>query len=313
MVATIFLGSIGICVMTFTVRYWQEKQAIRRDLQARSQLYETACGLVECALVGMGSAVLISHGGGGGYDMGLWLARLIGGAFQFIAPSRFGYLRTPLSSEPTPEAQADTYAALLDTLNAGSTFIVGLSSGGPSALQFALRHPGRCRGLIMLSAISRSLPPLPPLLRAIYPIVLWSDFVPWLIYAMAPGAVYRANGVSRALLARIQLDSEKTTYLYTLYQTTFPTSLRREGIVNDMQQATGLAPCPMERITAPTLVIHAIDDPIVPFELGEFTAQTIPGAQFVRLREGGHFSCVTHREEAIPAIQAFLDRHGAQE
>ena len=298
-------------MLTFPVRYWQEKQTIRRHLQARSQLYETACGLVECALTGKGPAVLISHGGG--YDMGLWLAQLVGGEFHFVAPSRFGYLRTPLPSKPTPEAQADTYAALLDTLNIRSTLIVGLSNGGPSALQFALRHPGRCRGLVMLSAISRSLPPLPPVLRAIYPFMLWSDFIPWFIYAIAPEAVFRANGVSLALAARIRLDPEKTDLLQTLYLTTFPTSLRRDGIVNDMQQAAALASYPMERITAPTLVIHAIDDPIVPFELGEFTAQTIPGAQFVRLREGGHFSCVTHREEAIPAIQAFLDRHGAQE
>lgn len=300
-------------MLPFVVRYKQEKQATRRHLQTASQPYETACGLVETALVGKGPAVLISHGGGGGYDMGLWLARLIGGEFHFVAPSRFGYLRTPSPSKPSPEAQADTYAALLDTLNVSSAFIIGVSAGGPSVLQFALRHPGRCRGLIMLSAISRSLPPLPLVLRAIYPFMLRSDFIPWLIYAIAPYAVFQANGVNRALLARIRLDSEKMDFLHTLYQTTFPTSLRREGMVNDMQQVTILPPYPIERIIAPTLVIHAMNDPIVPFESGEFTAHTIPGAQFMRLREGGHFCCITHREEVIPVMQAFLKRYGTQD
>ncbi|MCJ7623080.1 MAG: alpha/beta hydrolase [Anaerolineaceae bacterium] len=297
-------------MLPFTTRYKQEKQSARRHLQTGSQLYETAAGLVETAIIGKGPAVLISHGSGGGYDMGLWLARLIGGQFYFVAPSRFGYLRTPLPSNPTPEAQADTYAALLDTLNVSSVIIVGLSAGGPSALQFALRYPGRCRGLIMLSAISRSLPPLPPLLKAIYTFMLWSDFIPWLFYAIAPDAVFQANGVSRALLARIKLEPEKMDFLRTLYQTTFPTTLRREGIINDMQRFTILPAYPLERITTPTLVIHAINDPIVPFELGEFSAQTIPGAQFLRLSDGGHFSCVTHQEETTTVMQEFLMRCG---
>jgi pimeloyl-ACP methyl ester carboxylesterase len=297
----------------FTARYKQEKQAARRRLQTDSQLYETAAGLVETGLIGKGPAVLISHGGGGGYDMGLWLARLIGGQYQFVAPSRFGYLRTPLPPDPTPVAQADTYALLLDTLNVTSVIIVGLSAGGPSALQFAIRHPEQCRGLIMLSAISRPIPPLPPILRAIYPFMLRSDFIPWLFYAIAPDAVYQANGVSRALLARIKFEPEKMDLLRTLYQTTFPTTPRREGIVNDMQQVTILPPYPLERITTPALIIHAINDPIVPFESGEFSAHTIPSAQFLRLRDGGHFSCVTHREETTPAMQEFLEHYGTKE
>ncbi len=289
--------------------YRQEKQIARRNLQKNSQLSKTTEGLIECAAVGKGPTVLISHGGSGGYDMGLWLAGLIGGEFQFIAPSRFGYLRSPLPSDPTPEAQADLYAALLDLLKIDSIFILGLSAGGPSALQFALRHPERCRGLIMLSAISNSLPPLPFVLRLILPFMLRSDFFPWCIYALNPDFVHRSNGVNRDLLAQIKPDQEKMDLLSTLFQTTFPASPRREGMINDMGQAAIFPPYPLERITAPTLVIHAIDDPIVPFELGEFTARSIPGAQFLKLDQGGHFCCVTHREQVVPIINNFLNRY----
>ncbi|MGB2957236.1 MAG: alpha/beta hydrolase [Anaerolineales bacterium] len=288
--------------------YRQEKQSACRNLQKNSQLFETAEGLIECAVVGKGPTVLISHGGSGSYDMGLWLAGLIGGEFQFIAPSRFGYLRSPLPSDPTPEAQADLYAALLDLLKIDSIFILGLSAGGPSALQFALRHPERCRGLIMLSAISNPLPPLPFVLRLILPLMLRSDFIPWCIYALNPDFVHRSNGVNRDLLAQIKPDQEKMGLLSTLFTTTFPASPRREGMINDMGQAAIFPPYPLERITAPTLVIHAIDDPIVPFELGEFTARSIPGAQFLKLSQGGHFCCVTHREQAVPTINNFLNR-----
>ena len=291
-------------------RYKQERQSARHRLQTVSQLFETSAGVVEAALTGLGSTVLISHGSGGGYDMGLWLAHLIGGRFQYIAPSRFGYLRSPVPPRPTPETQADAYAALLDTLNVNSAIIVGLSAGGASALQFALRHSGRCRGLVMLSAASRPVPPLSPLLRAIYPFMLRSDFVPWLFYCAAPHAVFQANGVSRALLARIKFDPEKMQLLDALYRTTFPSTLRREGMLNDMQQLTILPYYPIEHIAVPTLVVHAVNDPIIPFGAGEFSAHTIPNAQFLSLEDGGHFACVTHREEIIPIVQEFLNSCG---
>jgi pimeloyl-ACP methyl ester carboxylesterase len=118
--------------------------------------------------------------------MGAWLASLIGGEYRYISPSRFGYLRTPLPENPSPQAQADSYAALLDIHKISSAFILGLSSGGPSALEFALRFPDRCRGLIMLSVISRPIPPLPFVLKMIYPMMLRSDFLPWLIYSISP-------------------------------------------------------------------------------------------------------------------------------
>jgi 2-hydroxy-6-oxonona-2,4-dienedioate hydrolase len=297
-------------MLPLIARYKKENQSARNRLQTESQLYKTSAGAIEAALIGHGGTVLISHGSGGGYDMGLWLAQLIGGQFQYVAPSRFGYLRSPVPSKPTPEAQADAYTALLDTLNVNSAVIIGLSAGGPSALQFALRHSGRCHGLIMLSAASRPVPPLPPILRTIYPFMLKSDFIPWLFYAIAPHAVFRANGVSRALLDQIKFEREKMALLDALYKTTFPSTLRRDGMINDMQQLTIFPSYPIEHITVPALVVHAVNDPIIPFESGEFSAHTIPNAQFLGLEDGGHFACVTHREVTMPIVQEFLDRYG---
>lgn len=296
-------------MFSFAARYKEENRVARDRLLAGSQLIHTSLGVIEAAVTSQGSAVLISHGSGGGYDMGFWLANLIGGQFQYIAPSRFGYLRSPLPPDPTPEAQADTYAALLDTLNVYSAIIIGLSAGGASALQFALRHSGRCRGLIMISAASCSVPPLSPFLRAVYPLMLKSDLIPWLLYATAPHAVFHANGVSRALLEKIKPDREKMRLLDALYHTTYPSTLRREGMINDMQQLTSFPEYPLEHITAPTLVVHAVNDPIIPFSMGEFSANTIPNAQFLRLEDGGHFTCITHREEVIPIIRKFLSRN----
>jgi len=288
-------------------RYRKEKQAAIKRLLSQSELIETTLGVVETAQTGQGSAVLISHGSGGGYDMGIWLARFLGGPYRYIAPSRVGYLRSPAPANPTPEAQADLYAALLDLLKIDSAVVIGLSGGGASALQFALRHSAGCSGLILISAISRQVPPLPRVLRAIFPIMLISDFLPWFLHALAPGRIYQANGVSREVLAQIRNDGETMRQLAELFQTNFPSTLRREGMLCDLQQMANPFPIPLERITIPALVIHAEDDPVVPIALGEYSAATIPGARFLRLKDGGHFACVTHRKETLPAIHEFME------
>ena len=65
-----------------------------------------------------------------------------------------------------------------------------------------------------------------------------------------------------------------------------PISLREQGIYNDRVPQT--RDYPLERITIPTLVIHAEDDSLISFSNGRHTARGIPGAQFVRFQSGGH-------------------------
>jgi pimeloyl-ACP methyl ester carboxylesterase len=44
----------------------------------------------------------------------------------------------------------------------------------------------------------------------------------------------------------------------------------------------------LERIRVPSLVIHGIDDPLVPVEAGKDTAATIPGAELQLVPGMGH-------------------------
>lgn len=73
--------------------------------------------LANVAGEGDGPPVLLLHGAGGGYDQGLLIGEtFLGAGYRFIAPSRFGYLRSAIPRDGSPGAQADGYAALLDTL-----------------------------------------------------------------------------------------------------------------------------------------------------------------------------------------------------
>ncbi|HYG66647.1 MAG TPA: alpha/beta fold hydrolase, partial [Anaeromyxobacteraceae bacterium] len=116
----------------------------------------TRRGEVECAVAGAGPAVLCLHGAMGGHDQALLLARTIGPAgFRYVAPSRPGYLGTSLALGRTPDAQADLYRDLLDALAIDRAAVMAVSGGGPSALAFALRHPDRCWGLVIVSSVCR--------------------------------------------------------------------------------------------------------------------------------------------------------------
>ena len=130
-------------------RYQHDMHAARERLLTGSQVIQTNSGSIEYASIGDGYPVLVVHGAGGGYDQGLILAQFVGDDFRRIAISRFGYLRTPLSINASPIAMADAYANLLDELNISKVAVLGMSRGGPSSLQFALRYPDRCSALVM--------------------------------------------------------------------------------------------------------------------------------------------------------------------
>lgn len=174
------VGITGAVSTFLTYRMFRrQKDEAVIDLRENGQIIETACGPIEYAVKGEGATLLICHGGGGGYDQGLLFSWPEYG-FQFVAPSRPGYLRTPLEVGESFEDQADAYAALLDALDIHEVAVLATSGGGPSALQFALRYPDRCWGIILLSAISQSIPAFPIFMQQMTEkIIPYFEFIPW--------------------------------------------------------------------------------------------------------------------------------------
>ncbi|HMR70819.1 MAG TPA: alpha/beta fold hydrolase, partial [Rubrivivax sp.] len=160
----------------------------RRDMRlayariaAGSQRLDSPWGDVEFTTgsgAGVGTPVLVVHGSGGGFDQGALVARtLIDDGRRWIAPSRFGYLRSALPAGAGFAEQADAFAWLVEQLGLGRVHVLALSHGGPSALWLALRHPRRVASLTLLSAGVTALPVADqraadrkgPMLTAIYP------------------------------------------------------------------------------------------------------------------------------------------------
>jgi pimeloyl-ACP methyl ester carboxylesterase len=132
------------------------------------------------------------------------------------------------------------------------------------------------------------------------------NFLPWLLLRLKPDVIYQTNGVSRDLLHQVSRDPEKMKLLRKLAATSMLPALRRAGLMNDWLQATQMPAYPLSRINTPTLVVHAVNDPVVAFDHGRFSAAHIPGACLLEVEDGGHFCCVTHSEKVVPAIKQFL-------
>ena len=137
--------------------------AYRKDIQAavhrianERQIIDTPNGPIEFAECGDGPAVLLIHGAGGGFDQGVELGRtLLAGGYRTIAPSRFGYLGTPVPADASAEAQADAHLYLLDALQIDTAAVIGVSAGAPSAMQLyaAIARVERARGLASIIGI----------------------------------------------------------------------------------------------------------------------------------------------------------------
>jgi pimeloyl-ACP methyl ester carboxylesterase len=73
------------------------------------------------------------------------VADLPGPGFRVIGPSRFGYFGSTLPAGATPADQADAYALLLEHVGVDRALVIAFSAGSGSGLEFARRHPERCR------------------------------------------------------------------------------------------------------------------------------------------------------------------------
>jgi pimeloyl-ACP methyl ester carboxylesterase len=235
--------------------------------------------------------------------------------FTFISPSRPGYLRTPLEVGLTPEAQADSYAALLDSLGIAQAAIIGISGGGPSALQFALRHPDRCWGLVTVCAIARRLSEkeIAKCRSFVRRIGCMMDLGMQLGRTALALAASEAGRFLRRMIDRTDRADggdrrETLDLIFSLARGFGMISLRKVGLQNDVAQLTNMPEYDLERIAAPTLVMHGSVDELVPFSHARLIAKRVANAVLVKVKKGGHLFFATHKEKVVPIVVEFLER-----
>jgi pimeloyl-ACP methyl ester carboxylesterase len=277
-----------------------------------SQIAQTRCGPIEYAVVGEGPPLLSVHGAGGGFDQGLELADSLARAgFRVIAVSRFGYLRTPLPPDASAAVQADAHACLLDALNISRVAVLGTSAGGPSSMQFALRHPDRTAALVLLVPAAYAPRPndapsvhTPRGTQLLFDTALRWDYLFWAAGHLAHDTFIRGVlGTPPEVVARASADEQAR--VERILEHILPVSPRRPGLINDAAVVSSLPRYELEKIGAPTLAISVADDLYGTFDGARYTADHVPRARFIGYPRGGHM-LVGHAAEANSEIAAFL-------
>ncbi len=327
----LFLGAMVIALGfagfgAFTL--WRSR--LLTQVRRGSQMAQTVRGPVEFTRIGTGPVLLQVHGGATGCDQTLalsWDFHETG--FSILTPSRPGYLRTPLTTGATPEEAADGLASLLDVLGIGKVGVMGTSGGGPTALQFALRHPDRVWGLVLQSAVTQQF--IEPR-RSTHSLLGWVvfsrsgkwlvDLGAWGIALLArcwPGFLVRTffnasddldPGKARERRAYVLKHPEQLAFFRRLVLSGLPLSVRQAGIWNDLQQYAQLPVYPLEQIRCPTLVIHGRADGNVPFAHAEFVAHGVSNVELHAIEDCGHLIWVgPDAGKTREKVLAFLRRH----
>jgi 2-hydroxy-6-oxonona-2,4-dienedioate hydrolase len=313
MMRTILLALLAIvltALVVLVVLYRSDINAARERVQGKSAVISSPYGDIDYSQGGAGPDVLVIHGSGGGFDQGELMVQIVlDERFHWLAPSRFGYLRSTFNEGATFDDQAHAYAWLLDQLGIDRVAVVALSHGGPSALLFALLYPQRVSSLTLLSC---GVTPVETqdqaqadrqgkMLTRIYQ----SDFLYWSLTKLFRKQAMALMGADEAAIAG--LGNEQRELANEIIDYMNPASLRSAGVVFDNTAA--LPGARIAAITAPTLIVHTEDDSLQLYDNAAFAAATIPGARLLRFEKGGHFVAIIEQESVREAVQRHILDH----
>lgn len=185
----------------------------------------------------------------------------------------------------TPADRADLVAAWMDALGAPRAVVAGHSMGGAVAVALAERHPARVAGLGLIA--SPGVTPHASYARA---------HVPSAAAALRiPGAAAALRGPLHAAFVRAG----------------FPRSTPRHQVVSALLDAGALDfpahAARVRRLTVPTLVAWADDDPLVEASVSVELAEEAPDGPRLRWATGGHNVQKTHAAELGAALVAFAE------
>ena len=310
--ALILLVPALAAIIAVSVRALYETGKRVQQLEAERSFVESRFGRIEYVSWGEGPPILVIHGAGGGFDQGRLLAKAVGGdGNRWIAVSRFGYLSSGLPSDPSIVAQAGAFAELLDQLELHQAHILAISGGVPPALKFAELYPDRTGRMVMLS----SAPFTPygpnvenrPVPTWMYSALLGNDVAYWVMTKVGRESLAEAYDARSEL--RTNLRSEEEAFVQELIDTFLPASQRLDGIRNEVAAVDPELIYELEDIQADVLVVHAHDDRLNPFEIGETVAARIKGARLLPLESGGHL-LLGHHAELRNRIEAFFSFTG---
>jgi pimeloyl-ACP methyl ester carboxylesterase/DNA-binding CsgD family transcriptional regulator len=195
------------------------------------------------------------------------------------------------------DARVSDLEAVIAAAGLADFALLGMSQGGPVAIEYAARHPDRVSHLVLYGTYARG-----RLERD--PSPADRDHAELMIRLIRMGWG-RDQPVFRRLFTTLFVPDgtpEQMRWFDDLQRvTTEPETAVRIRHARNHDNVTAAA----ARVIAPTLVTHPRDDALVPFAEGRIVATLIPGARFVPLESRNHI--LLANEPAWTAFRHELD------
>ena len=247
---------------------------------------------------GAGPTVVFSHGT-------LMDATMFAPQLDHLAERGYraiAYNSRVLTGEPAAHTLGDLVEdcrTLLDDLGIRKCVLVGMSVGGFMALEFALAHPERLRGLVVIAGTSKDYTPEE---REAYRRqfdkldvdgMVPLDFAQW----VAPFCFGETTLKCNPALVEHWVDRWATTMPARAVHFQGGSWLDKEDIT--VRLAT---------IDLPVLVIHGEEDVPLPIDRAQAMADALPDATFARVAHAGHSVNLEQPAAVNAAIARFLGR-----
>ena len=192
---------------------------------------------------------------------------------------------------PTIDTYVGDLAAVVDAAGLEHFALLGLSGGGPTAIEYAARNPQRVSRLVLYGTWARGrnrrgegavdqTRVLGDLIR-----VGWGGAVPAFRQVFTSIYIPSAGEEQKRWYDKLQKASSSGEMAARLWHS------RSDIDISDTAR----------RITLPALVLHARQDGAVPYEEGRRLASLLPDARFVTLESDNHIL-----QQGEPAWDAFL-------
>ncbi|MGB2963566.1 MAG: alpha/beta hydrolase [Anaerolineales bacterium] len=315
MSTAIIISIISLAIIiTIRIRYIIWKKSASKVMD-EGNLMDIPSGKIHYRLTGKGPVLFFMHGGPGGIDQDNFIKYLIDEGYAILIVSRPGYLQTPFQAL-SYEQQVDQYVELLDKLNIDKVVPIGVSAGGPLALNLANKYPERTHALIMEAGVS-TVYDIPSNAEDSFWMKLFlndgiQDILSWLSIIMVKAAfkftfksmlsletLIDKEGIDK-FATLVAEDDARRNWIMNLIISTSPMSIRKLGLDHDVELMTSIKKIPVDNIHVKSLLIYSRDDNDVKWLNAEYLTSNLKDYELLETH-GGHLMWVGEDMDKIKA------------
>ncbi|MCX5542753.1 alpha/beta hydrolase [Paraburkholderia sp. CNPSo 3076] len=248
---------------------------------------------------GAGDPILLIHGSGPGVTAWAnWrgIIPVLSQKARVIAPDMlgFGYTQCPEQFKLTPAVWVESLIALLDALEIEKVSVVGNSFGGAIALALAKAYPERVNRLVLMGAAGINAP-ISEGLDKVWGYTPSLDAMKGLMEVFAYD-----HSIITDDLVRMRYEASIRADVQERFSRLFPAP-RQQGV-----EMLALAESDLAAITHETLLIHGLNDQVIPVEWSRRMKTLLPSSTLQEFDQCGHWVQIEKAATFTLAVSEFL-------